>query len=99
MPVDGKWAVEMQSPMGKQTLFFDLKSNGEELVGALTGTDEPNPELLEGKVTGNAVTWKLKVTKPMPIKLKFTATINDSVLHGQVKPGMFPGFPITGRRL
>jgi hypothetical protein len=99
MSVDGNWALEMQSPMGKQTLNFDLKSNGTDLVGSLTGTDEASPQIMEGKVNGNEASWKLRVTKPMPIKLKFTVTVSDGTMEGKVKPGMFPALPISGRRV
>ncbi|MEV6771975.1 hypothetical protein AB0N05_25450 [Nocardia sp. NPDC051030] len=99
MAIDGKWEIEMQSPMGKQLLNFEFKSSGTELAGALTGTDEANPDILEGKISGNDGTWKLKVSKPMPIKLKFTVTLDGDTLEGKVKPGMFPAMPIAGRRI
>ncbi|MEV6771967.1 hypothetical protein AB0N05_25410 [Nocardia sp. NPDC051030] len=99
MAIDGSWEIEMQSPAGKQKLFFSLKSNDSELVGALKGTDEPEPDILDGKVVGKNATWDLKVTKPMPIQLTFTVTVTGDTLTGKVQPGSFPAMPISGRRL
>jgi hypothetical protein len=98
MKSDGSWVIEMHSPMGKQELSFDLQSNGNQLFGAITGTEEAKPEITDGKIEGSVASWKLRVSKPMPVTLKFKVTIDGDSMVGKVKPGMFPPFQVTGRR-
>lgn len=97
MSIDGKWNITVSTPMGAQESTLDLKSDG----GKLTGSSEANGEqvdIYEGTVDGDSATWKIDITKPLPMTLTFSAEVDGDNISGQADPGMFPASPFTGAR-
>jgi carbon-monoxide dehydrogenase large subunit len=52
----------------------------------------------EGTVAGNRLKWDMKVTKPMPITLKYELLVEGDQLSGKAKLGMFGTAKVTGQR-
>jgi hypothetical protein len=96
MSVTGKWAVVIRTPVGEQNVVFDLLSEGDVLSGFIKGPDETNP-ISDGNVQGNLLTWRSKVSRPVPMNLKFAATISDDTIEGSAK-GLFGSASFVGRR-
>ena len=97
MALDGKWNIEINSPMGVQKGVVELTTNG----GALSGSQTAMGSTLTfdgGKAEGDRGTWSSNVTSPMPMKLDFDVTASGDTLSGNVKAGAFGSFPIKGTR-
>ncbi len=56
--LSGKWSAETEGRDGqKQTVVFNLKSEGEKLTGTVTGMGGREFNIEEGKVTGDHVSF------------------------------------------
>jgi hypothetical protein len=82
--VDGKWNITIKTPMGDKSGVLDLKSEGAALTGSLSDT-EHHATISDGKVTGNTLSWSAKITKPMKMSFKFTATVDADRISGAAK--------------
>jgi len=97
MALDGTWNCNVDTPMGKQAMRLTLATSGNVLTGKLVAQMGEAP-LTDGQATGNQATWKCALTRPMPMTLEFTATIDGDTLNGTVKLGAFGQAPIVGTR-
>ena len=97
MVIDGTWSADMETPMGTQTISFQLASTGTTLTGKLSGSDG-SVELFDGYVDGDKASWKADIKKPMPLTLEFSVTVEGARMSGNVKLGMFGDAPLTGKR-
>jgi len=98
--IDGNWQVVIESPMGKQPLFVDLKADGDKLAGTARANGQTiDPDIIDGAINGDVVTWKVKVRKPVPLTMTLTLTYSGDKMTGKCKPGMFGTFPATGTRV
>jgi hypothetical protein len=82
--VDGKWNVTIKTPAGDKSGVLELKSEGTTLTGSMSGPDH-FAEISNGKVNGNQLSWSAKVTKPMRLSLKFSATVEADRISGAAK--------------
>jgi hypothetical protein len=97
MAADGTWNLTMQTPMGERRSTLTLSTAG----GTLTGKQEADgntTDIAEGTVSGNAVSWKISITNPMPLTLTFSGTVDGNSLNGSADTGMFGSFPFEGTR-
>jgi len=98
MAVDGNWKIVVQSPMGAQEATLTLKTEG----GTLTGTQQSNStsmDIQEGKVDGDKLTWKGKITQPFPMNLEFAVTVSGDEMRGEVVAVGLGSSPLTGKRV
>ena len=95
--VDGEWDCVTKSPLGEQKSLLTVKTDGSSFTGTNSGATG-SLEVLEGKVDGNTLTWKMDMKVPMPIMLDCTATIDGDTLTGGVTAGAFGTSPMTGVR-
>lgn len=89
MAADGKWQLTINTPLGAQQSMLDITTSGGSLTGtqsAATGDEKP---IENGKVTGDQISWKASITKPMAMTLEFSATVQGDSMTGSVKLGMF----------
>ena len=98
MSYDGTWNITLQSPVGEQKMAFAASVAGGVLTGPVTATDGTVTEVANGKVDGATATRDLGVTKPMPITLSFTATLDGDSISGTAKLGMFGNAKFSGTR-
>lgn len=98
MAVDGTWKLVVNTPMGTQESTLVIQSSGATLTGTQSaGSGEGRP-IDEGTVDGNEIAWKASITKPMPMTLEFSGTVDGNDLKGSVKLGMFGSASFTGTR-
>jgi carbon-monoxide dehydrogenase large subunit len=95
--IDGEWKMVMDTPMGAQEMTGRFQTDGDTLTGVLE-SPEGNQEFT-GTVAGNRLKWEMKVTKPMPVTLKYDLTVEGGTLSGKVKLGMFGTAKVTGERV
>ena len=84
--VDNVWDLTIKSPVGDQFSTLVLKSSGSTLNGHVLNKEHGNQLVIEGKVEGGkTLTWKCKLTKPVPMTLTYTAEVDkDQRIGGKV---------------
>ena len=91
------WELTLQTPMGPQSMTAQIVRDGTEFKGTMTG--EMGVEQINGKVSGNVLSWTLSLKKPVSIKLTFDATVEGNSMSGSVKLGMFGKAQLSGKRI
>ncbi|MCW0200103.1 hypothetical protein [Sphingopyxis sp.] len=98
MSVAGKYDTTVKSPMGDQKgVFTVVPADG----GAFSGTvvdGMGTMEVVDGKIDGNTLTWKMSTKVPMPLDFDCEATIDGDSLSGKVKAGAFGEMTLSGTR-
>ncbi|MDE8652621.1 hypothetical protein [Novosphingobium album (ex Liu et al. 2023)] len=98
MSVAGTYECITKTPLGDQNgLFTVVPGEGDSFTGSIAG-DLGTMAVENGTIAGNALSWKMKMTVPMPIDLECTATVDGDRLTGEVKAGMFGTMQLTGIR-
>ena len=97
MSAEGTWNVTMNTPMGAQPGTLTLKQSGNSLSGTMAGA-QGSQDFDGGTVDGNSLTWTVKMTQPMPMDLKFVATLSGDEISGDVDLGTFGKATFTGTR-
>jgi hypothetical protein len=84
MSAQGKWNITIETPMGDKTGVLDLVVDGATLSGSLSDADH-FAVISNGKIEGNRLEWSAKITKPMRMSFKFTATVDTDRIQGSAK--------------
>lgn len=95
--VDGAWKITLSTPMGPQHFTAHFTTQGDTLSGRLDS--DMGSQDFTGKIEGSKLSWTMKVTKPMPLTLKYDIRAEGSRLAGKVKMGMFGTAKLTGERM
>jgi carbon-monoxide dehydrogenase large subunit len=95
--IDGLWKMILSTPMGPQQFTARFVTVGKVLRGTLDS--DMGSQDFEGSIDGNRLNWSMKVTKPMPLTLKYDLQIDGDRLSGKAKMGMFGTAKLTGERL
>ena len=82
--VQGKWNITIKTPVGEKSGVLELKAEGTTLTGSMSDADH-FAAISDGKVDGNKLSWSAKITKPMHLSLKFTATVEADRISGAAK--------------
>ena len=82
--VQGKWNIMIKTPMGDKSGVLELEAEGTALTGSLSD-GEHYAAISDGKVVGNKLSWSAKITKPMRMSFKFTATVEADRITGDAK--------------
>jgi hypothetical protein len=96
--IDGEWESVAQSPIGEQrnTVTFTSQPDGS-FTGSSTGP-MGSSDVIDGKVEGDQVSWKVKITKPFPMTLTIAGTLSGDTIDGNVDTGAFGKFPMKATR-
>ncbi|MBH5401940.1 hypothetical protein HZZ13_29725 [Bradyrhizobium sp. CNPSo 4010] len=97
MAVDGNWNLTMTTPMGEQQAMLSLKAADGTLTGTL-GAAGNTAEIFDGIASGDNVSWKVSIDKPMPLTLEFTGTVSGDSISGEMGIGPMGSFPFAGAR-
>jgi len=82
--VEGKWNITLKTPVGDKLGVLDLRAEGATLTGSLSD-GEHHAVITDGKVDGNKLSWSAKITQPMRMSIKFTATVEADRISGAAK--------------
>jgi hypothetical protein len=82
--VQGKWNISIKTPMGDKSGVLELKVSGNTLTGSLSDA-EHHVVINDGRVDGNILSWKAKITKPMRLSFKFTAKVEQDRISGDAR--------------
>ena len=98
MPLAGTYDCVTQTPLGPQkgvlTIIVDDEAS---FTGHIAG-DLGAMEIKAGRISGNTLSWQMKMTMPMPMNLDCIATIDGDRLTGTVRAGMFGAMELMGTR-
>ena len=99
MSVGGTYDCITKTPMGDQKGVFTVVpgDDGNTFTGSIAG-DMGTMEVKDGTIAGNALSWKMDMTVPMPMELEGNATVDGDQLTGAVKAGAFGDMQLTGER-
>lgn len=97
MTADGNWNLVISTPMGERHATLSLKTEGSTLTGSQAAEGD-SAEIFEGTVNGDAISWKVSITNPMPLTLEFSGTISGNDVSGSVVLGSFGSSSFTGTR-
>ncbi|HEX3845906.1 MAG TPA: hypothetical protein VHV81_00880 [Steroidobacteraceae bacterium] len=82
--IQGKWNVTIEAPGGDRSGVLELATAGGSLTGFMTDGKHRVP-IADGRVNGNELQWTARITKPMSMSLKFTATVAGDEIEGTAK--------------
>ena len=99
MAVDGTWKLTVNTPMGVQESTLVLSSSGASLTGTQAAASGEARPIDSGTVSGNDVSWKTAITRPMALTLVFNGTVEGDRMSGSVKLGMFGTQSFSGTRV
>lgn len=97
MSVAGTWNTTVKSPMGDQTGTLTVNVDGDSFTGQMAG-GMGTMDVVDGKVDGNTITWKMNMVVPMPMTLDCEATVDGDSITGSVNAGAFGAMPLSGTR-
>lgn len=97
MSADGHWSLMLETPVGERKATLTLRSNGDTFTGT-QAADVGSAEVLDGRIAGNDLSWKVSVTLPFPLTVKFKATISGDAMTGTADTGWMGNFSFTGTR-
>ncbi|MET0366495.1 MAG: xanthine dehydrogenase family protein molybdopterin-binding subunit [Sphingobium sp.] len=95
--IDGAWNLTLATPMGPQPMIAYFETDGSLVRGRLESNE--GTMAFEGTVEGAQVKWTMKVTKPMPITLKYDLSFDGDMVTGKCKMGMFGTAKVKGERV
>lgn len=98
MTFDGRWAIVIATPIGRQDVVLDMVDRDGAVSGTATQGSETVP-LLDPAIGGNRMTWSQKITRPMALTIRFDVVRDGDKLAGKAKPGILPASAVTGTRL
>jgi hypothetical protein len=98
MSVAGTYTTVVKSPMGDQSgTFTVIPGDGDSFTGSMAG-GMGSMDVVDGKIDGDTLTWKMNMVVPMPMTLTCEATVNGDQLTGSVNAGAFGAMPLSGQR-
>jgi hypothetical protein len=98
MTFEGTWNVSIATPIGKQSVVFEISTQGGKLCGTARQGAEAVP-FIDPVANGNRLTWTQHVTKPLRLTLKFDVTVEGATMTGTAKAGLFPASKVSGERI
>lgn len=98
--LDGIWDCTVNTPVGKEPHELVLRSFPDgrlegEMTNVKTGAVAP---LLEGRVSGNTLTWTTQLLKPIKLTLKTEVQVNGTSLSGYARAALVGKALITGSK-
>jgi hypothetical protein len=95
--VQGRWNITIATPMGDKSGVLELRVDGSTLSGSLSHADH-HVDISDGKIDGNRLSWRAKITKPMRLSFNFTAVVEENRISGTARH-MLGTAPFEGTRL
>ena len=99
MAIDGTYEVEVDTPLGVQSVKLTLKTDGDSLSGSVESR-MGSTEFSGGRVNGNEITCRMKTDSPLgELDLEYKGKITGDDITGEVNTGIFGGMPLKGKRV
>ena len=79
-----RWNVVVKTPAGERSGVLELTTDGKQLTGFMSDGERHVP-IADGRVDGESLSWTARISKPMSLSLKFTASIEGDRISGAAK--------------
>lgn len=90
--VDNVWKICVKSPVGDQFSNLVMKSEGGSLVGNIINDEHGIQGMMNGKIQGgDTMLWTTKITKPVPLTLKYEMQMDENQKLGGTLKGTLMG--------
>ncbi len=90
MAVEGAWDCVMKTRAGVQEFVLTVDRHGDTFTGT-NSSPTGSVDIADGKIDGDTLTWTMSITKPLPLKLRGSATVDGDTLAGIVDGGVLAG--------
>lgn len=97
MSIAGKWNVTIKAPTGPQKTVLELTESSGTITGSQTGNGTSTP-ISGASFDGSKLVWTNHVTKPLKMKVVFTATVSGDTMEGKCKAGLMGSYSFTATR-
>ncbi len=98
--ITGNWKADLQTPQGTVQVSYTFKQNGETLTGTWQAARSPTIEISEGKVSGDQVSFVVKMGANADITFAHEGKIAGDEIQFTMKPsGEFPGSSVVAKRV
>lgn len=97
LSVEGTWNVTVKGPTGAQATVLVIERVDGKLTGTQTGQGVTSP-IVEVSLEGNTLRWVNYVTKPIKLKVVFTANVDGNAMTGKCKAGFMGSYNFTATK-
>jgi len=98
--ITGNWKSDLETPQGTVQVSYSFKQAGETLTGTWQAAKSPTVEISEGKVTGDKVSFVVKIGAAGGMTFAHEGKINGDEIQLTMKPsGEFPGSNVVAKRV
>lgn len=98
--ITGNWKADLQTPQGQVQVSYTFKQEGEALTGTWQAAQSPTVEITEGKVTGDKVSFVVKLGPSGGLVFAHEGTIKGDEIQLTMKPsGEFPGSEVVAKKV
>ena len=98
MSADGTWKLVMKTPIGERKATLTLTSAGSALTGKMANEEGNSTDILDGKASGNTISFKAAVKNPMPLTLEFSGSVDGDKISGTVNASGVGSWPFSGTK-
>ena len=98
--LDGTWDVTVSTPVGAEPHEMTVVTHADGTVtGDVRHIKNGNVMVIEeGRISGNTVTWKMRMEKPISVKLSVNVQIDGDRLSGTAKAGLLGRAKMAGQK-
>ncbi|WP_059412010.1 hypothetical protein [Cupriavidus basilensis] len=96
--ISGQWDCVSQTPNGEQHSVLTIVGTGAGTFGGTNASEKASVEVTDGELDGDRVSFRMKLTSPLPLSLKVEAVLAGDTLEGTIAAGMFGRFPMRATR-
>jgi uncharacterized protein YggE len=98
--ITGNWKADLETPQGKVQVSYSFKQEGGALTGTWQAAQSPTVEISDGKVTGDKVSFVVKMGANGGITFAHEGKIDGDEIQLTMKPsGEFPGSTVVAKRV
>ena len=88
----GQWTVKLKTRMGEQEGSLRIEEgDGGALGGSMSIAPLGDIDLRDVQADGSALSWSVKVRRPLPMTAKFTVTVDGDRMTGEMKSKVASG--------
>ena len=97
----GTWLLRMKTPIGTIEADYRFEEEDGVIHGNASGSGETTPltdVVVENDASGQRVTWRQSITRPLRLNLDYDVIVNGDSLSGESRAGRLPRTRVTGKR-
>ena len=98
MAVGGTYDCTIKTPLGDQVGVLVVEPGADGTFSGSVSGDMGAMDIAGGSVSGETLSWSMKMTTPMPMDLECEATVAGDAITGSIKAGMFGSMTLNGTR-